>query len=682
LRKRTVVAVLLLLSVALLSGSALATDIFVATNGNDTTGNGSIGSPYATLTKAVSVAVAGDTIQVRAGSYTQHLYWDTGGDGAPGAYITIQAYDGDLTASFVGESGAGNTIDLESRHYVKVIGFDIAGTQSQGYYCVKMSLCQYCELKRCRIHDSGTGDAVKGNQGDYYLIEGNEIYRPGGDNPSGNNQCIDSGVDVDYASYRNNYMHDFPDMAYYSKGGSEYCVHEGNVVYAQYATAAGPAIGFGQQTDAKYMDGALYQSYYMVQRNNLVIDCPGGAFGTYSCYHGYLYNNTMRNCGTASANLGVICTRITGRGDKASTNGFYCYNNLILDTRGEMPTVYRYHSGDYSDWQHDHNSFYNNGNPIPSAGMFDPNLEAHSTFGSPNLANQTGTATTYAGWKDCLRITSASTLLIDHGTSAAGDDPLPAVHADIDGLARPQGAGWDIGAFEYSSGPTPPVANFSGNPTGGLVPLTVAFTDTSTGSPTSWSWTFGDGGTSTAHNPSHVYTSANSYTVSLTATNAQGSDGETKTDYITAVQAQDYTCASLTVNNGTIASGDHTSVHASDDVYLVITAAKAQNKYTAQVSYTFSTGLGSLSSLTVTEEGKVSTGTQPLTVYAYNYSTSTWTPIATGTLTTTDSTVSPTVSNPSQYISGGTVQVRVKVGGTGSTAFSNSTDLVKITAAP
>ena len=81
--------------------------------------------------------------------------------------------------------------------------------------------------------------------------------------------------------------------------------------------------------------------------------------------------------------------------------------------------------------------------------------------------------------------------------------------------------------------PQPPVANFSGNPTSGTAPLTVSFTDTSTNSPTSWSWTFGDGGNSTSQNPSHQYTSAGTYTVSLTATNAYGSDGETKTNYIT-----------------------------------------------------------------------------------------------------------------------------------------------------
>jgi PKD repeat protein len=80
---------------------------------------------------------------------------------------------------------------------------------------------------------------------------------------------------------------------------------------------------------------------------------------------------------------------------------------------------------------------------------------------------------------------------------------------------------------------SPPVANFTGSPTSGSAPLTVAFTDTSTNSPTSWSWTFGDGGTSTARNPSHTYAAAGTYSVSLTATNALGSNTLTRTNYIT-----------------------------------------------------------------------------------------------------------------------------------------------------
>jgi len=78
----------------------------------------------------------------------------------------------------------------------------------------------------------------------------------------------------------------------------------------------------------------------------------------------------------------------------------------------------------------------------------------------------------------------------------------------------------------------PPVAVFSATPTSGLVPLTVGFTDASTGQISAWAWTFGDGGTSTQRHPSHGYTSAGSYTVSLTVTGPGGAGVETKSGYI------------------------------------------------------------------------------------------------------------------------------------------------------
>ncbi|MDN7024536.1 PKD domain-containing protein [Methanoculleus sp. FWC-SCC1] len=59
-------------------------------------------------------------------------------------------------------------------------------------------------------------------------------------------------------------------------------------------------------------------------------------------------------------------------------------------------------------------------------------------------------------------------------------------------------------------------ASFVADVTGGPAPLTVRFTDTSSISATSWSWTFGDGGTSTAQNPVHTYAAAGNYTVALT----------------------------------------------------------------------------------------------------------------------------------------------------------------------
>jgi PKD repeat protein len=92
-----------------------------------------------------------------------------------------------------------------------------------------------------------------------------------------------------------------------------------------------------------------------------------------------------------------------------------------------------------------------------------------------------------------------------------------------------------------SAGPMPPVADFYGSPTSGVAPLEVTFTDQSSGNPTGWNWTFGDGGTSTIQNPLHTYTDPGTYTVSLTATNAYGNDTETKTGYITVTEASENT---------------------------------------------------------------------------------------------------------------------------------------------
>ncbi|MCB9431239.1 MAG: PKD domain-containing protein [Ardenticatenaceae bacterium] len=74
-----------------------------------------------------------------------------------------------------------------------------------------------------------------------------------------------------------------------------------------------------------------------------------------------------------------------------------------------------------------------------------------------------------------------------------------------------------------------PVANFSTTPISGTVPLTVTLTDLSTGQPTSWGWDFGDGGTATVQHPSHTYSAAGTYTVTLTVSNTVGSDTATGT---------------------------------------------------------------------------------------------------------------------------------------------------------
>lgn len=84
---------------------------------------------------------------------------------------------------------------------------------------------------------------------------------------------------------------------------------------------------------------------------------------------------------------------------------------------------------------------------------------------------------------------------------------------------------------------SPPVAEFSGNPTQGCKTLSVQFTDQSTGGATSWSWSFpgGSPATSNLQNPSVSYSVKGTFNVTLTASNAAGSNTITKTEYITVL---------------------------------------------------------------------------------------------------------------------------------------------------
>jgi len=89
------------------------------------------------------------------------------------------------------------------------------------------------------------------------------------------------------------------------------------------------------------------------------------------------------------------------------------------------------------------------------------------------------------------------------------------------------------GTIVVQQGQALPTANFSFQPAAPTIGTNVTFTDTSGGAPTSWAWNFGDpasgtSNTSNAQNPTHAFLSAGTFNVSLTATNAAGSNTITK----------------------------------------------------------------------------------------------------------------------------------------------------------
>jgi PKD repeat protein len=118
--------------------------------------------------------------------------------------------------------------------------------------------------------------------------------------------------------------------------------------------------------------------------------------------------------------------------------------------------------------------------------------------------------------------------------------------------------GADTLCASINTGCNSPVAGFTRIPTN----LSVAFTDASTNSPTSWFWDFGDGNTSTLQNPTHVYATSGTYTVCLTATNSCGSNtscGVVTVSCPAPVASFTLTMSALTVNFTSTSTGGPTT---------------------------------------------------------------------------------------------------------------------------
>jgi len=107
-----------------------------------------------------------------------------------------------------------------------------------------------------------------------------------------------------------------------------------------------------------------------------------------------------------------------------------------------------------------------------------------------------------------------------------GDNPYKGqILSDLDAAVQQR--------YQWLAAPT---AAFTAAPLSGPAPLTVSFTDTSTGWVSGWNWSFGDGYGSTQRHPVRTYLNPGSYNVSLQVTGPAGSDEEVRPAYITVAE--------------------------------------------------------------------------------------------------------------------------------------------------
>ena len=145
-----------------------------------------------------------------------------------------------------------------------------------------------------------------------------------------------------------------------------------------------------------------------------------------------------------------------------------------------------------------------------------------------------------------------------------------------------------LNAGDVPPQPSKPAANFTASSRTGNAPLTVAFTDSSTGNPASWAWDFDNNGTidSTVQNPSFRYNSPGTYSVKLTVSNDGGIDTLTRSNYVTVSEQS----SSAELFSETFDSSNFSSRGWYDNTNLVLSTSERVSGSAASVQFKFPRG--------------------------------------------------------------------------------------------
>ena len=452
---------------------------YVAKTGSDTN-NGSLSHPWLTINHAAATAMAGDTVEVETGTYNEYVFdcYNTGTAANP---ITFENYPGESPViDGTGLSNPGGDYGLlyiaGGVSYINWIGFTIQNSQSyQGIYVLNSS---YINLTNMVIHDTKASGIKLQGSGGYITINNCQLYNCN----TGNVDETLSIMPMSNVVVENCYLHNNPYDGISIKNGCSNVTIHNNEITTNGSTGIYVDCQGTTQNNIQIYDNEIHDLGSTQDGIELASEVSAGTLTNCNIYNNLFYNitgyaihctpydfdktisiinNTIYNC-----TIGISF-------DDPSQYQINCVvrNNIIYSNITNAMLNY---AGGITGITTDHNLFYNTTGTYNVTTLGTNYIEADPLFVSPttNFALQTASPA------------------IDSGSSVG------APSTDYIGTSRPQGAGYDIGAYEFVVPNTPSIvtnvasnvtintATLNGNLTtlGNISPVTVSFdwgTDTS-----------------------------------------------------------------------------------------------------------------------------------------------------------------------------------------------------------
>ncbi len=498
-----------------ISGEAGTVYYVDGTSGSDSY-PGTQSMPWKTIRKAANSLKGGDTAIVKSGTYNERVVVTS--SGSNGSLIGFEAQG---TVQCQGFTVKGNYIQVKGFKVTAIFptwdaegyGIWVEGANciidnNYAYYCPTGGIVTTASSSACIIRNNRCQrNAFNGIEigGVSHLVENNEIWAticyhtPTNWSPSGDA----NGIMVWGSGhiFRRNYIHD---ISYNDSENQGYAPlidgfqtvadgrHPGGATNVLFERNLVILTGY-RDPSAHCLAFRLREASFITIRNNILIAFGGTETGENggTCHHVKVQNNTLIGSLAYPPSFWPIGISLD-----------YCpystvKNNIVYD---QVNYAIYLSGSSFTGLEIGYNCTYNSDGTTPIGTPQPTDLWSVN----PKFVNAAGRDYHLQSSSPCI-----------NAGSAIADNI-----SDYEGNPRPIGAGWDIGAYEYTGLLPSLSASASASPTSGPDPLTVKFTGSASGGtpPYSYRWDFDDGQSSTTQNPSHTYSTAGNYTATLTVT--------------------------------------------------------------------------------------------------------------------------------------------------------------------